>query len=108
MLQGLDLACFLNKIVMSRNLEMLQLASLATDFTAKCADYDERTPLHVAGDLGYKHIFEFLIDKGADRERLDRWGNKPMLRRKNLTSTQQLLMLFKQSNHSIDIMKPTP
>ncbi len=65
-MQGMELACFINKMVMLKNLEILQLASLAQDFTTKCADYDDRTPLHVAGDLGYSHIYVFLIEKGAD------------------------------------------
>ena len=42
---------FLNKIIMSGDLYMLQLA-LLTGVTVSCSDYDNRTPLHVAGDLG--------------------------------------------------------
>ena len=86
-LQGLHLACFLNKIIMAHNLEMLQLATLAADFTLRCADYDERTPLHVAGHLGYGHIYHYLVSKGADTKKPDIWGNLPVLKSKNITSS---------------------
>lgn len=43
------------------------------------ADYDERTPLHVAGDLGQGHIFNFLVAKGADINKKDRFGQLPCL-----------------------------
>jgi hypothetical protein len=37
--------------------------------------------LHVAGDLGKKAIWEFLIKKGADQNRKDRWGKVPSLKK---------------------------
>ena len=86
-MQGLHLACFLNKLVLAHNLEMLQLASLAADFDAGCADYDGRTPLHVAGDLGYAHIYQYLVSKGASASKLDRWEKKPFLKRKHFNSS---------------------
>ena len=57
---------------------MLQLA-LANRASVNCADYDERTPLHVAGDLGYSHIYDFLVAKGADINKKDRFGQLPAI-----------------------------
>ncbi len=57
---------------------MLQLA-ISNSSNISCADYDERTPLHVAGDLGYQHIFDFLVAKGADTQKKDIFGQVPKL-----------------------------
>jgi ankyrin repeat protein len=57
---------------------MLQLA-LSNETSVNCADYDERTPLHVAGDLGFQHIYDYLIAKGADTSKKDRFGSIPRL-----------------------------
>jgi ankyrin repeat protein len=77
-LSGMDLAVFLNKIVMQGDLYMLRLALLSGTSSVNCADYDDRTPLHVAGDLGFQTIFDFLISKGgADINKRDRWGAIP-------------------------------
>ncbi len=65
---------------MQGDLYMLQLA-LLTDTNINCCDYDDRTPLHVAGDLGKKAIWELLIKKGADQNRKDRWGKLPSLQK---------------------------
>jgi hypothetical protein len=46
-----------------------------------CADYDERTPLHVAGDLGLSHIYDYLIAKGADTKKKDRFGRIPEMKK---------------------------
>ena len=91
-LYGLELACFLNKIVMNHDLEMIQLASMASDVTFQCADYDDRTPLHVAGDLGFGHIYDFLVSKGADPNKADRWGKLPAIDniKKRLNSATRL------------------
>ena len=42
------------------------------------ADYDHRTALHVAASEGCLEICKFLIDKGADVNAQDRWGNLPL------------------------------
>ena len=35
------------------------------------ADYDDRTPLHVAGDNGLDVIYQILIDSGANPNKID-------------------------------------
>jgi ankyrin repeat protein len=77
-MSSMEFAIFLNKIIKSGDLQMLQLA-LANGTSVNCADYDERTPLHVAGDLGFSHIYDFLIARGADVNKKDRFGQIPRL-----------------------------
>ncbi len=47
-----------------------------------CADYDKRTPLHLATSEGYYSIVELLLEKGAQIT-ADRWGNTPLSDIKN-------------------------
>ncbi|MEM1189416.1 MAG: glutaminase A [Pseudomonadota bacterium] len=42
------------------------------------ADYDGRTPLHLAAAEGRAEAVRFLLMQGADRSVLDRWGNAPL------------------------------
>ncbi|MEM6570174.1 MAG: glutaminase A [Planctomycetota bacterium] len=42
------------------------------------ADYDGRTPAHLAASEGQRVILEFLADLGVSLERTDRWGNTPL------------------------------
>ena len=74
----MEFAIFLNKIIKSGDLQMLQLA-ISNGSSINVADYDERTPLHVAGDLGYSHIYDFLVARGADVGKKDRFGQMPRL-----------------------------
>jgi len=46
------------------------------------ADYDKRTPLHLAASEGYTSIVELLLEKGAQITE-DRWGNTPLTDIKN-------------------------
>lgn len=39
------------------------------------ADYDGRTPLHLAACEGHTHIVKYLINYGVNRNLKDRWGN---------------------------------
>jgi serine/threonine protein kinase len=41
-------------------------------------DYDRRTALHVAASEGHLHICEFLVGRGANINRSDRWGGSPL------------------------------
>ncbi len=45
------------------------------------ADYDDRTPLHVAGDNGLDVIYQILIDSGANPNKIDAWGKTPILKK---------------------------
>ena len=42
------------------------------------ADYDRRTPLHLAAAEGHSHVVQYLLAQGVDVNPQDRWGNTPL------------------------------
>ncbi|MEM6671472.1 MAG: glutaminase A [Planctomycetota bacterium] len=42
------------------------------------ADYDGRTPAHLAASEGHLVVIELLADLGVSLDRQDRWGNRPL------------------------------
>ena len=42
------------------------------------ADYDLRTPLHLAAAEGHAKVVQFLLDEGVDASPRDRWGRTPL------------------------------
>ena len=42
------------------------------------ADYDGRTPLHLAAAEGHERAIRYLLAQGVAREPVDRWDNKPL------------------------------
>ena len=60
--------------------EVDEVRSLLADGAAKvdAADYDLRTPLHLASSEGHDAVVEALIASGADVNAADRWGNRPL------------------------------
>lgn len=46
--------------------------------SASCADYDLRTPLHLAASEGSLQAAQLLIENGADVNAVDRFGNSPL------------------------------
>eukprot|EP00729_Bicosta_minor_P022991 gene22991-2941_t len=49
-------------------------AAYARGGDLNAADYDSRTPLHVAASNGWVNVVEFLLQHGADVDAKDRWG----------------------------------
>lgn len=41
------------------------------------ADYDGRTPLHLAASEGHRHVVDFFMNHGANLSPRDRWGGTP-------------------------------
>ncbi len=54
------------------------LRLVARGVPADCADYDFRTPLHLAAAEGHMEILEYFIAHGINLTPRDRWGNTPL------------------------------
>ena len=44
-----------------------------------CADYDQRSPLHIAVAEQHADIVEYLVGAGADVNITDAWGSTPLV-----------------------------
>jgi glutaminase len=53
-----------------------RLVARAVDLAG--ADYDMRTPIHLAAAEGEERIVQFFIDQGVELSPRDRWGNTPL------------------------------
>lgn len=51
---------------------------LVAGVSPSVADYDKRTPLHLACAEGHLDVAEFLVSKGADLDVIDRFGRTPL------------------------------
>lgn len=54
-----------------------QIKKIINKVDVNCADYDKRTPLHLAAAEGKVEVVRFLLEKGAVSTK-DRWGNTPL------------------------------
>ena len=60
------------------NLAELKALLAGGDVSINAADYDQRTPFHLAASEGHMHVVEWLIEIGADPSVADRYGGTPM------------------------------
>lgn len=52
--------------------------TLSVGADPNAADYDLRTPMHVAAAAGQTKVVQALLEFGARRDPVDRWGNTPV------------------------------
>ena len=58
------------------------------------ADYDGRTALHLAAAECHYDIVKYLLDKGAQKDVKDRWGNTPYSEAMKCGENKELLELL--------------
>ena len=79
-IKPIELACLINSTLMRLDLQMFEIMKVANlDFN--CHDYDLRTPLHVAGELGLREVYFFMLKSNALETSRDRWGSTPNLKK---------------------------
>ncbi|CAN8070725.1 unnamed protein product [Agarophyton chilense] len=73
--------------------------------SVKFADYDKRTPLHIAAAEGQANICALLIERGADVNAKDRWGHTPLWDAKmnGHKGVQELLLSHKGADTSFSM-----
>lgn len=77
-----------NEMMASKVMELIRSAShgdldeiyrlVAEGVSPEIADYDGRTPLHLAACEGQVDVIRYLIDKNIELSPIDRWGNTPL------------------------------
>ena len=62
------------------------------------ADYDGRTPIHLAASEGHLNVIKFFIAGGYNLTPLDRWGGSPLDDAVNHGHTDVVSLLKKHIN----------
>lgn len=68
---------FLHQVALGNQFEMEKMLQEKQGLV-NFRDYDKRTPLHLAASEGHLDICRFLVGKGAQINRSDRWGGSPL------------------------------
>ncbi|KAK2878547.1 hypothetical protein Q8A67_019338 [Cirrhinus molitorella] len=90
-----SLACAAARI---RDIDALEaLRKMGTDLSK--ADYDGRTPLHIATCEGYENVVRYLLDKGATAYAKDRFGDTPLYNAIRLRHTNVMKLLKRRGVH---------
>ncbi|XP_059375530.1 60 kDa lysophospholipase-like [Carassius carassius] len=96
------LACAAAKIGDIEALEALR--EMGTDLSI--ADYDDRTPLHIAACEGHLNVMKYLLDKGAAIHAKDRFGDTPLCNAVRLRKNDVVKLLMNCGAHfSLDEME---
>jgi glutaminase len=64
------------------------------------ADYDGRTPMHLAASEGRSHVVKYLIDQGVFIGPNDRWGNTPLTDARRIDNAGIIALLEQRMPHS--------
>ncbi|XP_048029317.1 60 kDa lysophospholipase-like [Megalobrama amblycephala] len=63
------------------------------------ADYDGRSPLHVAACEGHLNVVEYLLNEGADVDAIDRFGHTPLHNAKHFRHDDVAELLRRNQGH---------
>jgi hypothetical protein len=74
----IKLSVILCQIIVSNDIELLKIM-IRAGINMNVKDYDDRTPLHIAGEAGLTKIYNILLKGGANPNAKDIWGKIPNL-----------------------------
>ena len=74
----IKLSVILCQIIVSNDIELLEIL-IRSGINLNVKDYDDRTPLHIAGEAGMSNLYKILLKGGADPNAKDIWGKSPKL-----------------------------
>ncbi len=72
------ISVILCNLVQEGNLQKIREMLISVEDLSVIQDYDFRTPLHIAAVRDNAEIAQFLINRGAKVNALDRWRKTPL------------------------------